>query len=347
MEEAIRHYSVARALRPELGFELGAFLRLEGHPSEAVAVLQGLVRRRPDVARFRTELAVALRERGEAAEADAALNDAVAVARREVGLRPDDDVARHDLAFALRVLGRRDEALAEYREVVRLRPDEGGWHWNLAEFLHSLGRYSEALVEYREETRLGPDAPDTRERIRECERLIRFGERLPAYLEGTDRPADPQERLELATFCYRKDLFRAAARFAAEAFAAKPALAEDLVSEARYNAACEATLAGSGRGRDDPPPDEAARADLRRQALDWLRSDLAAWAKLQKEWPAGAPQKIGRTLRHWKHDPDLAGLRDEGELAKLPPAEREACRKLWGEVDRLLRVAADPADTAE
>jgi hypothetical protein len=210
-----------------------------------------------------------------------------------------------------------------------------------------VGRYPEAVAELREELRLDPDARDTREAIRECERLVRFGERLPAYLGGTDHPADAAERAELAGFCHGKGLFRAAARFSAEAFAAKPALAEDPTSWARYNAACSAALAGSGRGKDDPPPDQAARANLRRQALGGLSNDLAAWARIRKEGPAQSRKKIGPTLRHWKQDADLAGLRDEAELAKLPPAEREACRNLWVEVDQLLKEVADPADPGE
>jgi hypothetical protein len=47
-------------------------------------------------------------------------------------------------------------------------------------------------------------------------------------------------------------------------------------------------------------------------------------------------------LRHWIEDNDLAGVRDEAELAKLPEVElaklpeveRQACRKFWAGVDR-------------
>jgi hypothetical protein len=41
-------------------------------------------------------------------------------------------------------------------------------------------------------------------------------------------------------------------------------------------------------------------------------------------------------LRHWKADPDLAGLRDPEALAKLPADEQQACRKLWADLDALL-----------
>jgi hypothetical protein len=37
-------------------------------------------------------------------------------------------------------------------------------------------------------------------------------------------------------------------------------------------------------------------------------------------------------LRHWQQDPDLASVRDENMLGKLPQDEREEWRKLWEEV---------------
>jgi len=49
---------------------------------------------------------------------------------------------------------------------------------------------------------------------------------------------------------------------------------------------------------------------------------------------------IAPTLQHWKADTDLAGIRDEKELAKLPEEERAAFKKLWIGVDQLLTKAA-------
>jgi hypothetical protein len=40
-------------------------------------------------------------------------------------------------------------------------------------------------------------------------------------------------------------------------------------------------------------------------------------------------------------DPDLAGVRDPQPLAKLPEPEQEACRKLWADVEGLLKKAQD------
>jgi hypothetical protein len=46
-------------------------------------------------------------------------------------------------------------------------------------------------------------------------------------------------------------------------------------------------------------------------------------------------------LRGWQADPDLAGLREEAALARLPEAEREACRKLWADVADVLHRARE------
>ena len=47
-----------------------------------------------------------------------------------------------------------------------------------------------------------------------------------------------------------------------------------------------------------------------------------------------------RFLRQWRIDPDLAVVREETALAKLPPDERAAWQKLWTEVDAVLKKAA-------
>jgi hypothetical protein len=49
--------------------------------------------------------------------------------------------------------------------------------------------------------------------------------------------------------------------------------------------------------------------------------------------------KVAPTLQHWKEDTDLAGIRDEKELAKLPEDERAAFKRLWNDVDQLLTRA--------
>jgi hypothetical protein len=42
------------------------------------------------------------------------------------------------------------------------------------------------------------------------------------------------------------------------------------------------------------------------------------------------------TLAHWRKDADLAGIRDDEPLARLPDAERQQWQALWGDVRQLL-----------
>jgi hypothetical protein len=127
----------------------------------------------------------------------------------------------------------------------------------------------------------------------------------------------------------------AAVRFFKEAFADEPQLIADVPSEPRYDAACAAALAGCGQGKDADQSDDKERARLRRQALKWLRHDLAAWRSLLKEVPA----KVRTKMRHWLKDPDFIGVRGTDALARFSEAERPDWQKLWADVAETLRKA--------
>jgi hypothetical protein len=138
-----------------------------------------------------------------------------------------------------------------------------------------------------------------------------------------------------------KRLHAAAARFYADAFAAEPRLADDLRFQHRYNAACAAALASCGQGKDTAKLEDKERTRLRRQAVDWLRADLTRGAmRLESGQPADRAE-VQKSLRHWQGDPDLAGLRDQPAVARLPAEEQKACRKLWPEVEALLAKARE------
>jgi tetratricopeptide (TPR) repeat protein len=129
----------------------------------------------------------------------------------------------------------------------------------------------------------------------------------------------------------------AAARLYAAAFAARPALADDLASGHRYAAACAAARAAADPGPDGGRPGEPERAGLRRQALDWLRADLALRARPRPDGKSGA-----EALAPWQTDAALAGVRDRAPLEQLPSDEREEWLRLWADVAALR--AEDPLD---
>jgi serine/threonine-protein kinase len=164
---------------------------------------------------------------------------------------------------------------------------------------------------------------------------------LPGLLDGTVKPANPTEQLEVASLCLLKRWNAAAARFFGEAFTAEPKIAEELLTMHRYNAACAAAQAGNGLGKDTGRLEDKDRARLRRQALDWLRADLEASRKLldKEANKAGFAAGVAKVMQHWLADPDFIGVRGPEALAKLPEVERPEWQKLWDDVAATLARA--------
>src|SRR5262249_1651161 len=139
---------------------------------------------------------------------------------------------------------------------------------------------------------------------------------------------------------YDKALHKTAAKLWSDALDANSKLGDDRQAQHRYNGACAAALAGCGKGKDDPPPSDDEKTKLRRQALDWLKTELDVWTKLVESANNDQRGAIAKTLQHWKEDPDLAGIRDDAELAKLPASERAEFVKVWSDVGALLKNLA-------
>jgi serine/threonine-protein kinase len=165
---------------------------------------------------------------------------------------------------------------------------------------------------------------------REAESLILPD--LPAFLDGKHRPRDNDERLALLGACQFANRTRAMTRLYADAFAADPTLAEDLGAGHRYNAARAAAQAGCGHGTDVSGLEEQEKTRLREQARQWLRADLAMRARVIGAGGAAASSSARTALTRWRSDPDLACVRDSGELDKLAADERREFVALWDAV---------------
>jgi hypothetical protein len=121
-------------------------------------------------------------------------------------------------------------------------------------------------------------------------------------------------------------------RFYTEAFTAEPKRAADLAAGHRYRAALSAALAGCGQGQDTAGLSAAQRARLRRQALTWLRADLASWTKQLETGSPQARQAARARMQAWRSDRSLAGVRDAPGLAGLPAEERRRWQAFWADV---------------
>jgi WD40 repeat protein len=169
-------------------------------------------------------------------------------------------------------------------------------------------------------------------------RALPFIERKVAA--GAARGTD---RLAFAGSAYDHKRFAFATRLWADALASDPPLGHRRPSPHRYKAACAASLAAAGKGVDAAQFDDKERAHLRKQALDWLRVDLALWTEQLESGPPAARAAVQKTLKHWQQDPDLAGVRDAAALAKLPANERAAFTALWADVAALVKKAEEKA----
>ncbi len=304
-----------------------------------------MIRLQPDHATAHSNLGLALGHLGN-------LEEAVAACRMAIRLEPDDADFHSNLGAILCDSKHDYEgAIAEFRKAIRLKPDDAQAHCNLGHRLRERGDYAASLAELRKGHELGSKQPGWREPsalwVADAERAATLAGRLPAVLRGDDRPKDAAQGAAFAQMAYDLKQFAAAARLWPEALAADPKLGDDREAGHRYNAACAtvlaaacaAALAAASHGKDDPPPIDAARAELRQQALDWLQAERDAWAKLLETGKPNARPTVVRTLQHWQKDTDLAGVRDASALAKLPDAEQKAWHALWESVDSLLMKA--------
>jgi serine/threonine protein kinase len=251
-----------------------------------------------------------------------------------------------NLGVALSRKGQLDQAMACYREAIKLDSKYARAHLLLGQALLRKRRYGEARGALARAVQLLPPNDLSRAiaslQVQTCERLVKIEARLPPLLNGEDKPKDNAERLDFAQLAYDHKHFAAAAGLWAEALQADPKLADGRQTQHRYNAACAAALAAAGQARDEPPLDDAAKAKLRRQALDWLKAELKTWDKLLESWPQNRPTVV-QTLSHWQKDSDLAGIRDAAALAKLSADEQKAFARLWADVAALLKKAEENA----
>jgi Flp pilus assembly protein TadD len=341
VDGAIVEFREALRLRPEdatAHYDLGTALAGKGQSDAAIAEFREAVRLRSDDALAHLALGTALAGKGLA-------NAAIAEFREAARLRPEDATAHYDLGVALLEEQSTDEAIAEFRKAVQLRPDSA-FYTGLATALEGKGEFTEAITVLRKGQQLSGGRPGQPSAsagwIHDVERRAALEARLSALQRGADRPADCAEALDFARICTTKKLHAAAAALYQDVFKQKPELAEDLSSATRYSAAIAAALAGTSRGMDRPPLDEATKAFWRKQALEWLQADLNLRAKQLETGTPSMRNEVREKLQYWLHDPALAGIRDEAEVAKLPESEQAASRRLWGQVERLASEVQRP-----
>jgi serine/threonine-protein kinase len=319
-------------------FSLGVIFSLKNRDEEAASQFRKACQLKPRWAIALYYLGITLERCGRLEEALAAFRDADALERYS-GLVP------RSMGYVLKNLGRHEEALVQFDWILRefdpknRRQDwapEDGKESNYAaarlgvvESLMGLGRFAEAKVAVQAALKL-PGLGKARDQdMQRCvavsDGLAPWIADLPAWCAGPAQPADAATHLLLAEWLYRYKRWPVASVRCYEVAFAKPAVADELLRPHLFFAACAAALAGSGRGADATNLPDLEKAALRTKAREWLQ---AAYTRIRDD---KAVDLIAAAIA-WQTDDDLAVVREESFLAKLPEAEQKQWRALWDQI---------------
>ncbi|MGH7134140.1 MAG: tetratricopeptide repeat protein, partial [Pirellulales bacterium] len=256
---------------------------------------------------------------------------------------PDDEWLQFDLAGICLAMDPPEyaEALRHSSAATLLQPDSAAFCLRLGDCYVGLGSYSQALTAYRKAIELGHGA---------VVGYLHIGDALAKQKDWDGAGAAMREAIRLQpkdAFSYSKlALFLRDAGRCAEGLKAlvnaiqeQPDLAADPRTYLRYNAACLAINCADGLGANAPPEDE--RPAYRKQALDFLTTELSAIRELADKDPAQGH----RLMQVWLADKDLASVRDPTTVERLPSDERDAWNSLWTAVRTLCDQTAQQSAT--
>jgi hypothetical protein len=150
------------------------------------------------------------------------------------------------------------------------------------------------------------------------------------------KPDDVEARVDLCGMLIDAKRHVEVVQATQAAFQHNPNWAEDPRNYLRVQAARSALDCALGKGQNVPPP--AERSAYRKQALDFLTAELAAYQK----FPASEQPSVLRMMQKWLREVGWMPVRDAKALEALPPEERDAWNKFWVEVRELAARSAPP-----
>ncbi len=259
--------------------------------------------------------------------------------RAAVERYPHDEWLHFDLAGICLKLNPTEysEALRHTSAAVLLRPGSAAFRLQLGDCYAGLGSYAQAADCYRKSIELGHGAVVGYLHLADAlTKKKDWDGALAAMREATRmQPRNAAAHTRLALILHTAGRYAEALKGLVAVMREQPDLAEEPRNYFRYNAACSALRCAKCLGVDAPP--EAERPAYRKQALEFLTTDLAALRKLS----ATDTAPVHRQLKLWFADQDLASVRGPEAIAQLPADERDAWNSLWAEV-RALRDQTAP-----
>jgi serine/threonine protein kinase/tetratricopeptide (TPR) repeat protein len=246
---------------------------------------------------------------------------------------------QHMLGLALADAKNYWEALTYYQKAIALGYKHVPIHTDIGVALMNLGRLKEARNSLdhavRELAVRDPQRELAIQRLQDCDRCM--------ALDRKSEAKDWREALELAELSQKyKHYYRNAARFYGAALEHPFVKLGKDIDHLREEAARSALLAAADQGFEPKPLEPEEQALLRGQALGLLQATLPRLKKINESGRIESRLDVWRRLSQWRSDADFAGVRDADGLALLPPSEQQEWRKLWSDVEQVLKAAPAP-----
>jgi serine/threonine-protein kinase len=232
------------------------------------------------------------------------------------------------------------EALRHSSAATLLQPDSALFRLRLGVCYASLGSWAQAADCYRKTIELGHGAIVGYLHLADALAKTQDWDGALAAVREAIRlqPKNSAAHMQKALILHAADRYAEALNVLVDTMREQPDLADEPRNFMRYTAAFLALRCAEGFGVDAPP--EAERAEYRKQALEFLTTELAAIRKFS----ATDTLLVHRRMMLWFVQKDLASVREQEALAHLPPDERDAWNRLWAEV-RALRDETAPQTT--
>lgn len=259
----------------------------------------------------------------------------------EVRARVTDAILHRNAALLLMAVTCAPAKAEEHlRQALATEPDDPDAHFLLASAMLGQGRHAEALAHLTLAQEHASSSPQgLREAIDKAiaraRRLAENESRYFALLSGSATTEEATEALEAGTHALALGRNREALKLLERAAELDPTLVGDLRPERRYAEVRSVVLARSVAAARllalTPPPPDAA--DLRRRAYAGLAAEVKALDALL--WAPSAratPTDRNRLRQHalvFLHHPELAPLRDESAIDRLPDDEVTAAYAVW------------------
>jgi tetratricopeptide (TPR) repeat protein len=326
---AIDEFQIAIGIDPTLVLphqNLSWSLQMLWKLDEAIAESRKALECDPDFHPIYLTLAMCYKKKGDEEQA-------IKFIREAIRLDPTNPNYRYRLGWLLRVQEHYEEALAELREAVRFNPKNGFYHGDVGWSHLYKGDMDRAVLEFREAEKFDSDPDYWRITATRTERMKELLPSLKEVISGKSDPKTPYDAAVMALCCGMpfQSRYACSARLYEKAFKEDPKLADDMVIQHRWYAACYAARAARGDGVD-APQDLAERARLRNMVYAWLCAELEAHKMKAASSSRQDRNLVLGMLAELMYESEIRELRGLKYLSKLPAEESKKWLAFWDEV---------------